>query len=74
MSATASYADILEMLRKCASMATVRIATHSRVVTYNGRVYRKFPKHDNIELGHIRKMIRYLAIDKDCAATYIQNL
>jgi len=25
------------------------------------------PKFDNIELGHIRKMVRHLQINRDCA-------
>ena len=55
------------MLDDCAPGHGIRLATHSRVITYNGRVYRTFPKFDNIELGHVRKMVRYLGIDKDCA-------
>ena len=52
----------------------MRLATHSRVVAFNGKVYRGLPKHDEIELGHIRKMVRYLEIDRDCAGKQISNL
>ena len=71
MSATASFRDVRRMLEDCARGFTLRMATHSRVVTYNGRVYRSLPKHDDIELGHIRKMIRYLQIGRDCVAKHI---
>lgn len=62
------------MLDHCADGAKVRPSTHSRVVHYNGKVYRGLPKHKEIELGHIRKMVRYLEIDRDCAKKYIDNL
>ena len=50
------------------------MATHSRVVTYLGKVYLRLPKFDQIELGHVRKMVRYLGIDRDCATSCIPNL
>jgi hypothetical protein len=67
MSAARPYADVLRMLEKCAPGFSLRLATHSRVVSYGEKVYRTLPKFDNIELGHLRKMVRYLEIDKDCA-------
>jgi len=59
------------MLESCAPGSSVRLATHSRVVTYNDKVYRSLPKFDNIELGHVRKMIRHLGIDLECARKYL---
>ena len=73
MSATVSFDDVLRMLKECAPGFTWRLATHSRVICYNGRVFRAFPKHSHIELGHIRKMVRYLGIDRTCVAKYIPN-
>lgn len=67
MSAARPYADVLRMLEQCAPGFSLRLATHSRVVSYGAKVYRTLPKFDNIELGHVRKMVRYLEIDKDCA-------
>lgn len=67
MSASARYADVLRMLEDCASGFSVRLATHSRVISFGGRVYRTFPKFPDIERGHIRKMIRYLGINAECA-------
>jgi len=71
MSASAPYSEIKRMLESCAPGSSVRLATHSRVVTYNDKVYRSLPKFDNIELGHVRKMIRHLGIDLECARKYL---
>lgn len=38
MSASASYADIARMLEDCAPGSTVRLATHSRVVKFSGKI------------------------------------
>lgn len=59
--------DIKRMLESCAPGHSIRLANHSWVIKYNGLVYRNLPKFDNIELGHVRKMVRHLGIDKDCA-------
>ncbi len=74
MSVSTSFADVQRALGHCAKGATIRLATHSRVVQYNGRTYRSLPKYSEIELGHIRKMIRHLKIDRDCMSRYIPNL
>lgn len=37
------YGFVLKMLEDCARGSTVRMANHSRVIEYNGKVYRKFP-------------------------------
>jgi hypothetical protein len=71
MSASALFADVSRMLEECAAGFTIRLATHSRVITYDSRVYRSLPKFDKIELGHIRKMIRHLRIDLDCARRHL---
>jgi hypothetical protein len=70
MSASVSFADVKRMLDKCAAGHSIRLATHSRVVTYNNKVYRTLPKFDKIELGHVRKMVRYLGINQQCAGSH----
>lgn len=67
MSASVSFAAVQRMLAECAPGHTIRLATHSRVVTFNQKVYRTLPKFDKIELGHIRAMVRHLGIDAACA-------
>lgn len=74
MSACASFSAVVKMLEDCAKVYTIRMATHCRVIHYNGKVYRGFPKQDEIEIGHIRKLVRNLEINKDCARSHIQNL
>lgn len=69
MSASAAFTDVLKMLDHCAPGHTIRLANHSRVVTFNGRVYRTLPKFPNIELGHIWKMSRHLGI-YECAKAF----
>jgi hypothetical protein len=59
------------MLESCAPGYSIRLATHSRVIKYKGRTYRSLPKFQTLELGHVRKMVRFLGIDKECAAKWI---
>jgi len=71
MSASVAFSDVETMLKHCADGYTLRIATHYRIVKYNGKVFRSLPKHDTIELGHLRKMVRYLEISRDCANNFL---
>ena len=70
MSATASFSDIRRMLESCAPGHSIRLATHSWVIHYNGLVFPSLPKFENIELGHVRKMVRHLGIARECAEQY----
>ena len=74
MSASADYADISRMLEDCAPGSAVRQTTHSRSIRYNGRVFPSLPKFKTVELGHVRKMVRYLQISHDCVKKHIPNL
>lgn len=74
MSASKRFADVQRMLNDCAPGSTVRIATHSRVISYNGRTYPSFPKFDTIELGHIRKLVRNLQISDECVEKHLPGL
>jgi hypothetical protein len=67
MSVTVSISEVGRMLDKCALGHTIRRTTHGKVVAFNDKVYRDLPKFDEIEIGHIRKMVRHLGIDKECA-------
>lgn len=71
MSASAPFSDVVRMLEDCAKGHTIRLATHSRPVVYKGRVFRGLPKFKDVELGHIRKMIRFLRLDWNCARKYL---
>ena len=71
MSASVLFKDIEAMLNHCAKGSDWRMATHFRRVRYDGRIYPSLPKHNSIELGHVRKMVRYLKIDLECAKKYL---
>lgn len=75
MSASAPYSSVDKMLRNCAPGHTVRQSTHSRVIQYSGKVYRSFPgsKFDDIEYGHIRKLVRFFGIT-ECAAKHLPTV
>jgi len=70
MSVSVAFSDVLRMLEDCAKGSDVRRTTHGRRVEFNGKVYRDVPKFDTIEIGHIRKMVRHLGINKDCAKSH----
>jgi len=69
MSVSYAFADVVRMLDKCAPGYAIRLATHSRVVTWNKSSYPSLPKADKIEVGHIRKMARHFGI-LDCAKKF----
>ncbi len=66
MSATVSFADVKRMLDTCAPGHRIELKTHFRFVYWGAIVFPTLPKHDNIYVGHIRKMARTLGI-LDCA-------
>jgi hypothetical protein len=70
MSVTVPYADVVRMLESCARGHDIRRTTHGKRVEYNGKVYLDLPKHDNLFIFEIRKMVRHLGIDKDCARPF----
>jgi len=70
MSASVAFTEVMRMLEHCAKGSDVRRTTHGRRVEFNGKVFRDLPKFDNIEIGHIRKMVRHLGIDKECAKSH----
>ncbi len=70
MSASVGQADVFRMLDGCAPGHTKRRGTHCWLVSYKGKTYRSLPDYPKIELGHVRKMVRFLGIDKACAANH----
>ena len=58
---------VYNILQKCADGFDVRIATHSKVIDANGKRYSRFPKYDEIQMSHVKKLFQYLEIDLDCA-------
>lgn len=74
--------EIWAMLDMCALGHSVKEKTHHYAVTYQGKTYATLPKGAHgkkegvadIQIGHIRKMVRHLEIDPDCAARVIPLL
>jgi len=73
MSASTSLADVEKVLNNCAPGYRIRLANHSRVIHFAGKLYRNFPKHDPVENGHVRKLVRFFGI-ASCAAKLLPNV
>jgi hypothetical protein len=73
MSASVSFKEVEQMLDTCAPGWTGRFSNHSRVIKYNGMVFRNLPKQGAIEVGFIRSMARLFNI-LDCAKKQIPLL
>lgn len=80
-SATVRMSAIRQMLVVCAGSAMIEPKKHHNWVTVGPLVYRGLPlgkhgsrKNPEIEIGHVRQMIRYLKINEDCAKKQIPAL
>ena len=69
------------MLVQCAPGACMEKKRHRYWVRYDGKIYRGLPlgrhgrrENPEIEIGHVRQLIRYLQIDGDCARRAIPAL
>ncbi len=69
------------MLAACAPGNVIKEHIHNYSVSYNGRIYPALPKgahgskdRAEIQVGHIRKMIRFLGIDEECAKAHLPIL
>ena len=70
MSSAVSFSDVEQMLKKCAPGYRIELKTHFRFVYLGSIVFPSLPKHDNIYLGHVRKLARTLGI-LDCAKDFL---
>lgn len=66
-----SFADVKAMLDACAPGHRVSLKTHNRQILWNKRTYPTFPKYDEVEIGHVKKMARYLGI-LECAKRFLK--
>jgi hypothetical protein len=73
-SPSATTVQTKKVLKECAPGYRIRLANHSRVIHFGGKVYRPFPKADPIENGHIRKLVRFLGIDTICAVEHLPEV
>jgi hypothetical protein len=70
MSVSVPHAEVLRMLDKCATGYDIRRTTHGYKVEWKGKVFPDLPKYKEIQIGHVRKMVRHLGIDKACAGSF----
>lgn len=70
MSASVSFVDVKRMLAQCAPGYEIEIKTHFRSIRWNQLTFPTLPKHDNIEIGHVKKMARALGI-LQCALDFL---
>jgi hypothetical protein len=71
MSASISFADVKRMLDACAPGNQITMRNHFRFVRWRALVFPSLPKHDNIHLGHIRKLARAFGI-LACAKAFLE--
>ena len=64
--------QVWAMLESCAPGHSVKPYTHSYCIMMpaGGKTYPTFPKKDQIDKGHIKKMARHLGI-LDCAIKFL---
>ena len=62
------------MLNACAPGHRVVEKTHAYWVLYNRLTYFTLPKYSEIPVGHVRKTIRSLGIDMECAKNHLPVL
>ena len=73
---TVPLRTVKKLLQECAEGSELKRKKHRYWVLYNGKTYRGLPlgqhgKKTEIEIGHLRSMVRFLGIDTDCAAKFI---
>jgi len=61
------------MLTKCADGWAFKKTDHFYKLTYKTFTYPSFPKHDKIDAGHVKRMVRLFGI-KECAEKEIPQL
>jgi hypothetical protein len=75
-----SLKAVLAMLVECAEGHAIKRKLHHYWVSFHGHTYRGLPlgehgaKRPEIELGHIRHMVRLLGIEPACASRHFQEL
>ena len=74
MSVSLPLDAVIKMLENCAKGYSIALKTHFRIVRYNSKTFPSLPKAKDIEIGHVRQMVRHLEIDKECANGHFKTL
>ncbi len=79
--ASVRMAEIVAMLNACADGHEIQTTDHHHWILFNGKTFRRIPlgKHGHrrnveVEIGHVRSMVRHLGIDSGCAKKHITTL
>ena len=65
---------VFKMMDDCAPGSTRREGTRRYVARYEGKVHH-FPRGDRtLEVGHVKKIVTQLEIDRDCAKKHFPNV
>ena len=65
---------IFKMMDDCAPGSTRRLGTHRYIAKYNGKAVH-FPKGDTtLEVGHLKKIVSQLEIDRECARRHFPTV
>lgn len=65
---------VFRMLEECAPGSTTRKGKHRYVAKYNGKVHH-FPKGERtLEVGHLKKIVSQLEIDRKCAGRHFPTV
>jgi hypothetical protein len=69
------FDNVREMLDACAAGHELILKKHRYWVRFGGRTYRGLPKgghgKNEVKLGTVRQMVRYLGIDEECAGLHL---
>jgi len=65
---------VWDMLNGCAPGWTCKETEHAFKIMWERRTYPSFPKHKQVDIGHVRKMIRHLEIPKECTEKHLPIL
>ena len=71
MSHLVPFNKVQKLLKNCANGHSIRTTKHNKSIKYNNKSYQAFPKHNEIEIGHVKSLIKSLNIDQDCAKKYV---
>jgi hypothetical protein len=65
-----------EMLNRCAPGWELRVTDHYRSIRWRGNTFPSFPgpKKGEVQVGHVRHLVRHLLIDRGCACGCIELL
>jgi hypothetical protein len=75
-----TFKEFKEMLKHCAPDAVITEKEHHNWITLGELSYKSFPNwghggdKNEVENGHIRKVVRFLKISKDCAKQYLGSV